>query len=148
MDFTIFLYGFDKVVQCISLTNKTKLKLIDWFNPIETMRGTLCPPVTYLCINTCQKYQNFITHKLGQAPLDHQKISKVKHYSEGSMHSSYVSQPPQPTVVYFFLASVLFSIENTCWPSLANFDQFWLFCREFTEFFGVLFIDLNNAAVY
>jgi len=52
-------------------------------------------------------------------------------------------------VVYFFLAGVLFSIENAkCWPNLANFDQFWLFCREFTEFFGVLFIDLNNAAVY
>ena len=61
-------------------------------------------------------------------------------------HSSYFSQP---AVVYFFLAGVLFSIENTkCWPNLANFDQFWLFCREFTEFFGVLFIDLNNAAVY
>ena len=64
-------------------------------------------------------------------------------------HSSYLSQPPQPAVVYFFLAGVLFSIENAkCWPNLANFDQFWLFCREFTEFFGVLFIDLNNAAVY
>ena len=65
------------------------------------------------------------------------------------LHSSYLSQPPQPAVVYFFLAGVLFSIENAkCWPNLANFDQFWLFCREFTEFFGVLFIDLNNAAVY
>ena len=65
------------------------------------------------------------------------------------MHSSYLSRPPQPAVVYFFLAVVLFSIENAkCWPNLANFDQFWLFCREFTEFFGVLFIDLNNAAVY
>ena len=64
-------------------------------------------------------------------------------------HSSYLSQLPQPAVVYFFLAGVLFSIENAkCWPNLANFDQFWLFCREFTEFFGVLFIDLNNAAVY
>ena len=64
-------------------------------------------------------------------------------------HSSYLSQPPQLAVVYFFLAGVLFSIENAkCWPNLANFDQFWLFCREFTEFFGVLFIDLNNAAVY
>ena len=64
-------------------------------------------------------------------------------------HSSYLSQPPQPAVVYFFLAGVLFSIENAkCWPNLANFDQLWLFCREFTEFFGVLFIDLNNAAVY
>ena len=65
------------------------------------------------------------------------------------IHSSYLSQPPQPAVVYFFLAGVLFSIENAkCWPNLANFDQFWLFCRELTEFFGVLFIDLNNAAVY
>ena len=65
------------------------------------------------------------------------------------VHSSYLSHPPQPAVVYFFLAGVLFSIENTkCWPNLANFDQFWLFCCEFTEFFGVLFIDLNNAAVY
>ena len=68
---------------------------------------------------------------------------------DGDVHSSYLSQPPQPAVVYFFLAGVLFSIENAkCWPNLANFDQFWLFCREFTEFFGVLFIDLNNAAVY
>ena len=67
----------------------------------------------------------------------------------GEDHSSYLSQPPQPAVVYFFLAGVLFSIENAkCWPNLANFDQFWLFCRELPEFFGVLFIDLNNAAVY
>ena len=52
-------------------------------------------------------------------------------------HSSYLSQPPQTAVVYFFLAGVLFSRENAkCWPNLANFDQFWLFCREFTEFFG------------
>ena len=50
-------------------------------------------------------------------------------------HSSYLSQPPQPAVVYFFLAGVLFSIEDAkCWPNLASFDQFWLFCREFTEF--------------
>ena len=42
----------------------------------------------------------------------------------------------------------MFSIENAkCWPNLANFDQFGLFCREFTEIFRVLFIDLNNAAV-
>ena len=69
--------------------------------------------------------------------------------SSCEIHSSYLSQPPQPAVVYFFLAGVLFSIENAkCWPNLANFDQFWLFCREFTVFFGVLFIDLNNAAVY
>ena len=72
-----------------------------------------------------------------------------KYVTGGHNHSSYLSQPPQPAVVYFFLAGVLFSIENAkCWPNLANFDQFWLFCREFTEFFGVLFIDLNNAAVY
>ena len=65
------------------------------------------------------------------------------------IHSSYLSQPPQPAVVYFFLAGVLFSIENAkYWQNLANFDQFWLCCREFTKFFGVLFIDLNNAAVY
>ena len=36
-------------------------------------------------------------------------------------HSSYLSQPPQPAVVYFFLAGVLFSIENaTCWPILTK----------------------------
>ena len=71
------------------------------------------------------------------------------HSCIGFVHSSYLSQPPQPAVVYFFLAGVLFRIENAkCWPNLANFDQFWLYCREFTEFFCVLFIDLNNAAVY
>ena len=57
-------------------------------------------------------------------------------------HSSYLSQPPQPTVVYFFWAGVLFSIENAkFWPFLAYFDYFYmllhfyrLFCREFTHF--------------
>ena len=55
--------------------------------------------------------------------------------------SSYLSQPPQPTVVYFFWAGVLFSIENTkIWPFLAYFDYFYmllhfyrLFCRELTN---------------
>ena len=55
---------------------------------------------------------------------------------------SYLSQPPQPTVVYFFWAGVLFSIENAkFWPFLAYFDYFYmllhfyrLFCREFTHF--------------
>ena len=57
-------------------------------------------------------------------------------------HSSYLSQPPQPTVVYFFWGGVLFSIENAkFWPFLAYFDYFYmllhfyrLFCREFTHF--------------
>ena len=72
-----------------------------------------------------------------------------KYFINNNHHSSYLSQPPQPAVVYFFLAGVLCSIVKAkCWQNLANFDQFWLFCREFTEFFGVLFIDLNNAAVY
>ena len=79
-------------------------------------------------------------------PIDWAKIGD-KHLSFS--HISYLSQPPQPAVVYSFLAGVLFSIENAkCWPNLAIFDQFWLFCRKFTEFFGELFIDLNNAAVY
>ena len=81
--------------------------------------------------------------RLGKRETD--RCVAVQEYN----HSSYLSQLPQLAVVYFFLAGVLFSIENAkCWPNLANFDQFWLFCREFTEFFGVLFIDLNNAAVY
>ena len=57
-------------------------------------------------------------------------------------HSSYLSQPPQPTVVYFFLSWCTFSIENAkFWPFLAYFDYFYmllhfyrLFCREFTHF--------------
>ena len=37
-------------------------------------------------------------------------------------HSSYLSKPPQPAVVYFFLAGVLFSIENAkCWPNYQGF---------------------------
>ena len=56
-------------------------------------------------------------------------------------HNSYLSQPPQPAGVPSYLAGVLFSIENAkCWPNLANFDQFWLFCREFTEFFWCTFL--------
>ena len=44
-----------------------------------------------------------------------------------SDHSSYLSQPPQPTVVYFFWAGVLFSIENAkFWPFLAYFDYFYM----------------------
>ena len=40
-------------------------------------------------------------------------------------HSSYLSQPPRPAVVYFFQAGAPFSIENA---------KFWLFLHKFTHF--------------
>ena len=41
-----------------------------------------------------------------------------------SRHSSYLSLPPLPAVVYFFQVSVLFSIENArLWPIKANFGS-------------------------
>ena len=43
-------------------------------------------------------------------------------------HSLYLSQPPQPAVVYFFQAGVLFSIENaTFLPVLAFLLPIYVF---------------------
>ena len=55
------------------------------------------------------------------------------HQVKTSVHSSYLSQPPQPAVVYFFLAGVLFSIENAKFWAIqigigyfvANLRTFW-----------------------
>ena len=62
----------------------------------------------------CQKYQNFMRrdpYKLGRTPLDHQKISKVKHYFGGfqasKLHESFWifskknwnPNPTQPQVI-------------------------------------------------
>ena len=50
-------------------------------------------------------------------------------------HSSYLSQPPQPAVVYFFSAGVLFRIMNAkFWPILSHCDQVRLYFRECKHF--------------
>ena len=54
---------------------------------------------------------------------------------EVSVHSSYLSQPPQPAVVYFFSAGVLFRIMNAkFWPILSHCDQVRLYFRECKHF--------------
>ena len=45
---------------------------------------------------------------------------------DGQRHSSYKSKPPQPAVVYFFQAGVLFSTENAHFGPI--FGHFWLSC--------------------
>ena len=40
--------------------------------------------------------------------------------NHGYYHSSYLSQPPQPAVVYFFQAGVLFSSENAKGTAFSN----------------------------
>ena len=50
-------------------------------------------------------------------------------------HSSYLSQPPQPAVVYFFLAGVLFRIMNAkFWPILSHCDQVRIYFRKYKHF--------------
>ena len=49
---------------------------------------------------------------LAHADANRQEIIKDKEEAnkdQTKQHSSYLSQPPQPAVVYFFLAGVLFS---------------------------------------
>ena len=55
--------------------------------------------------------------------------------TETPNHSSYLSQPPQPAVVYFFSAGVLFRIMNAkFWPILSHCDQVRLYFRECKHF--------------
>ena len=64
-------------------------------------------------------------------------------------HSSYLSQPPQPAVVYFFLAGVLFSIENAkFWPTSANLVYFVANLRTFwCTFTGVTNVVYQNGQI-
>ena len=59
----------------------------------------------------------------------------VRHCYLFLTHSSYLSQPPQPAVVYFFSAGVLFRIMNAkFWPILSHCDQVRLYFRECKHF--------------
>ena len=58
---------------------------------------------------------------------------------------AHITQPPQPEVVYFFCAGVLFNKENAkSWPILTNLGYFVANMRTL----GVFFTGLNNVAAY
>ena len=91
------------------------------------MKGTFFPGLSgFLLITTAL---NSVFSRREQQPI-----------VEVLVHSSYLSQPPQPAVVYFFSAGVLFRIMNAkFWPILSHCDQVRLYFRECKHFLVYFF---------